>query len=66
MRAGDANGDGTINTSDFIVWALATGSVSGSANWLPDADFDGNGAINSSDFILWALNSGKVAQLPAE
>jgi|GEM_PF-2558736 len=55
----DVNGDGTVNTLDFIVFLNAWSSQSHEADW------NGDGAVNTLDFVLflndWAeavLNGG--------
>lgn len=57
---GDLNDDGTINLSDFSVFADchgrgAPGGNCGVVNYIV-SDLDGNGAINLLDFAIFALN----------
>lgn len=43
----DINGDGAVNTQDFLAYLnLWTASD-------PEADFDGNGTVNTQDFLLF-------------
>ncbi len=46
----DFDDNGAVDLGDFGVFGAAFGSVSGDANYNPDADFDGNGAVNLGDF----------------
>lgn len=57
MRAGDYNGNGTVNFQDFILW-LSNNNVFNSYLFF---DGDGNGTINFSDFILWLGNNNHLA-----
>lgn len=49
--AGDANADGIVDGSDFLIWnqnkftQVSTGSFGG--------DFNNNGSVDGSDFIIW-------------
>ena len=56
--AGDANGDGTVNGSDFIIWN-ANKFTSGT-DWLT-GDFNGDGNTDGQDFILWNANKFATA-----
>ncbi len=51
--AGDANGDGTVDVSDFNIWNANKFTVG--TNWA-SADFDGNGVTDVSDFNIWNAN----------
>jgi hypothetical protein len=50
--AGDFNGDGKVDSGDYVVWrhAAGTGNV-----W---ADADGNGTVGQEDFNIWRANFG--------
>ncbi len=52
--AGDFDGDGTVATSDFILFRFAFGS-----NDLT-FDLDGDGTVNASDFVRFRLTFGSV------
>lgn len=56
--AGDANLDGTVNSSDFAI--LAANYSRTGINWL-DGDFTGNGTVNALDFNVLATNFGQSA-----
>jgi heme-binding NEAT domain protein len=56
--AGDINGDGAINSADFVLFASAYNSVSGDSRYIVKADMNNNGAINSADFVLFAVKYG--------
>jgi hypothetical protein len=55
---GDANGDGTVNGLDYLVWAANFGDdpaddPPGSPG---NGDFDNNGVVNGLDYLVWAAN----------
>jgi hypothetical protein len=49
---GDANGDGTVSASDFILFRMNFG---GNANMF---DFDGDGYVSASDFVQFRMRFG--------
>jgi hypothetical protein len=49
---GDANGDGTVSASDFILFRMNFG---GNADMF---DFDGDGSVSASDFVQFRLRFG--------
>jgi hypothetical protein len=51
---GDANGDGTVNLSDFLVLRRNFGQSVGFAG----GDFNGDGTVNLSDFLILRRNFG--------
>jgi acetyl esterase/lipase len=51
---GDANGDGSVNLSDFLVLRRNFGSSGG----FDDGDFNGDGTVNLSDFLILRRNFG--------
>ena len=55
---GDINGDGSINSADFVLFASAYNSVSGDSRYNVKADMNNNSEINSQDFVLFAANYG--------
>ncbi len=64
--AGDANGDGTVDVSDFNIWN--TNKFSPGTDWLT-GDFNGDGITDVSDFNIWNVNKfttvGAVVPEPA-
>lgn len=52
---GDYNLDGTVDTSDYVVWRNLL-----SSNMIV-ADGSGNGIVDQADFNVWRTNFGKVA-----
>jgi hypothetical protein len=46
---GDADGNGTVNTADFLAFRLAFLSPN------PAFDFDGSGSVDTSDFLAFRL-----------
>ena len=55
----DLNGNGVVDFPDFIAFAFAFGSKTGSANFNAKADLNGNGSIDFPDFLIFAQNFGK-------
>jgi hypothetical protein len=55
---GDANGDGSVNISDFNI--LASNFGSGGNPRFRNGDANGDGTVNISDFNLLASNFGQV------
>ena len=57
VAPGDANLDGTVNSSDFAILAANFGKV----NRLPaNGDSTGDGVVDSSDFTILAANFGRT------
>jgi hypothetical protein len=54
--AGDFNGDGLVNLSDYSVWRDSLGT---SGDFLP-ADATGNGVVDAGDYQVWKQNFGTV------
>ncbi|HEY6565296.1 MAG TPA: hypothetical protein VIY86_12410, partial [Pirellulaceae bacterium] len=55
---GDANGDGSVDGSDFNIWNANKFSVG--TNWTT-GDFNGDGLTDGSDFNIW--NTHKFSQI---
>ncbi|MCC7387832.1 MAG: hypothetical protein IT431_03600 [Phycisphaerales bacterium] len=49
----DCNGDGTVNTQDFLCYLGKWSAAFQSGNYDPEADCDGNGVINTQDFLCF-------------
>ncbi|WP_414705275.1 glycoside hydrolase family 9 protein [Pseudobacteroides sp.] len=54
MWIGDTNGDGAINMSDIMAYAMVFNSTSGDGKYKQDLDVNQDGAINMSDIITVA------------
>jgi len=54
--SGDANGDGFVDGSDFLIWNENKFS---NGDW-SEGDFTGDGLIDGADFLAW--NNNKFAQ----
>ncbi|MEX0643489.1 MAG: proprotein convertase P-domain-containing protein [Pirellulales bacterium] len=54
---GDYNLDGTVDTSDFIIWRFTMGS---SVTPFTGADGDGSGVIDQGDYDLWRAHYGET------
>ena len=52
----DFDGDGDIDSHDFLVWQRGFGSTSQSDNSAGDANFDGT--VNSEDLTIWQSQFG--------
>ena len=50
---GDANGDGSVDASDFNVWN--SNKFTSGTNW-SSGDFNGDGTTDASDFNVWNAN----------
>ena len=54
--AGDYNGDGFVDSGDFVVWRESLGSTADLR-----ADGNGSGAVDAADFTIWRENFGQAA-----
>jgi autotransporter-associated beta strand protein len=57
--AGDYNGDGVVDTADYVVWRKAFGQLGAVA------DGNGDGRVDDADYMVWRGNLGRRAQPPA-
>ena len=63
--AGDYNGDGSVNSSDYNIWKTAFGSTA-----LPLVDGNRNGVVDAADYTVWRDNlgastgAGSISSLP--
>jgi hypothetical protein len=55
FQPGDYNGDGVVDTADYVVWRNTLGSTSELA-----ADGTGNGIIDEGDWVIWRQNFGET------
>jgi hypothetical protein len=55
---GDLNGDGNVNSLDFVIFAAAYGTHTGDASFNAAADLNHDGNVNSLDFVIFAANYG--------
>lgn len=54
---GDANGDGKVDESDYLIWSSYFGqSVTGGVSM---GDFDKNGKVDGIDYVIWVNTYGK-------
>jgi hypothetical protein len=60
MNAGDANMDGSIDSSDSTVWELENGSFD---DYLLNSDYNMDGSVDGTDSTLWEINNGKYQEL---
>ena len=51
--SGDYNGDGAVDTADYVVWRNSLGSTSNLV-----ADGSGNGVVDSADYDFWRQRIG--------
>jgi RHS repeat-associated protein len=69
--AADANGDGTVNVSDFFVISAAFGESLGDPNYSIRADINLDGTVDSSDSTIhsgqsgYALGRGNLSRNPS-
>ncbi len=57
--AGDYNGDGRVDASDYVVWRQSVGQTG--VTPYSGADGDGNTAIDANDYQVWRENFGQTA-----
>ncbi len=60
MNGGDANMDGSIDSSDSTIWELQNGSFD---DYLFNSDYNADGSVDGSDSAIWELNNGKYQEL---
>jgi hypothetical protein len=53
--AGDYNGDGNVDTMDYVVWRKSSGMQV--TNW-SGADGNGDGVVDDEDYDVWSENFG--------
>lgn len=55
-KQGDANGDGSVNETDYNVWLSHYGQqLSGASS----GDFNSSGKVDGIDYVIWLNNYGK-------
>lgn len=59
----DANGDGTVDGGDFLIWQLNSGKPD--ATGPAEGDFNFDGAVNAADLDVWKQQNG-VPTAPAD
>lgn len=59
VKVGDFNGDGNVDTKDFLLFVEAFGTQRGKAGYDEKYDLDGDGAVGVSDFLIFVDNFGK-------
>jgi subtilisin-like proprotein convertase family protein len=57
LLLGDFNRDGTVDSSDFIIWRRTSGTTVPAYS---GADGDGDGTIDADDLVVWRANFGKT------
>jgi hypothetical protein len=55
LAPGDFNGDGTVNSADYVVWRDALGSTIKLA-----ADSSGNNVVDAADYAVWKAHFGET------
>jgi hypothetical protein len=61
MVGGDANSDGSIDSSDSAIWEIQNGLFQN--NYSNTADFNLDGSVDSIDSAIWEINNGKYEEL---
>ena len=56
----DFNGDGVVDTLDFLLFVDVFGSKKGEATYDAKYDLDGNGEIGIPDFLIFVDNFGQI------
>ncbi len=60
INGGDANMDGSIDSSDSTLWEIQNGSFD---DYFFNSDYNADGSIDGSDSAIWELNNGKYQEL---
>ncbi len=55
----DANGDGTVDGGDFLIWQRNSGKID--ANGPAEGDFNFDGAVDAADLDVWKTQNGAPA-----
>jgi len=50
---GDLDGDGDIDTNDYMVFRSALGKCVGDSGFISEADYDGDGCVTYADYRIW-------------
>lgn len=50
---GDLDGDGDIDSSDYMVFRSTLGKCAGDAGFIAAADYDGDGCVTYTDYSIW-------------
>lgn len=58
IRSSDFTGDGQVDFSDFVLFAMSFGSVEGTVDFEPRFDLDRDGSVSFSDFLLFVQAFG--------
>jgi hypothetical protein len=61
---GDINGDGVVDVSDLLRFALAWGSSVGDPNYDADCDLNHDNTVDVADLLLLAGNFGDTMPVP--
>jgi len=59
LSGGDANGDNTVDMSDFFIFSSNFGRSSDSTLFNELADFNNDGEVDMSDFFIFSSNFGR-------
>ncbi len=62
ILAGDADLDGNVNGSDFLIWN--NNKFTTTAAWC-DGDFNADGNVNGGDFLIWNTNKFQSSDVSA-
>ena len=55
---GDANGDGTVDGLDYLIWAANFDASEPPELTASDGDFNDDGTVDGNDYVIWAGNYG--------
>ena len=59
LPSGDYNGNGTVDTADYVIWRKALGQSDMSPIGFL-ADGDGDGQVDQNDYNIWRTNYGET------
>jgi hypothetical protein len=53
--SGDANGDGSVNTDDYVIWINNYNKSNQGSQY---GDFNNSGYVDGLDYVIWLINYG--------
>jgi hypothetical protein len=61
MRGGDANVDGSLDSTDSAQWEVENGNLD---DYTKNGDFNLDGSVDAFDSVIWNLGTGAYEDLP--
>jgi hypothetical protein len=60
---GDYNADGVVDSSDYLLWRMTTGTT---VTPYTGADGSGNGIVGPEDYDVWRVHYGDIVAFPTD